>query len=860
LEQAEQLHAEEIRQKSEEERRAAFDHEVERLGTELVMEAQDLVRQEESRREQEFHDALRAAEEERAQAEEGLRFKEQEVLAALAEERDRTREVRQREELESKRRREEEQRRREDLARRRAEEDSRRQSDQSRRKTEDDERRRREEEARRRGETDRRRREEELRKQEEARRVKEGEDRKKREEEQRKKEEDARVAALERQREEEARQQREEEKRKDEEQRLQRIQSQIVGAKSFFDAGDFEHALVEVAKALVNDPMNADALDLEQKIKEAQSSGLPQPVVAGEEPAKEEPAKPKPKPKSRIKKLKPTIKLGQRMPAGKNIRIPAMITAAVVAVVVLVVVLIELHKPAPPVQRTFVILPWTASSNSLEETLLGSALAQEVTERFERLNAIAVTGYSTSYNLSLHTDQPEYQQFQLGSFSTLRGSVTRSGDTVAVALELLDSLGKMAWNGGAMESIARLSELPDEIAAKVADVLGLSSGDKTDSFNYRRSVRNPDAYQFYLRAIEMRHRQTPESQRTALGVLEQAIQLDPKFSEALAAAADILISEYDRGWTSRDTALARARKFAESAVSSDPGVTDGYIQLGRLLALQKNYQEALVNLENALKLAPGDSRAHLEYGKILLMTGKTSEASDEFYRAYKLDPCDPVGLETCGLAEAFLHAPRRSINYYLRELYFADDSAKTIIGPMADVVASDPDLSLTYNGQVIAACERSMDLNPDDYVSMYRLARLKQLLGIWQEANSLLGRAQSVLQTILRQHPRDAKALAYQALVLTRLGRFPEAVSSARRAVEVDTRNAEIHYLAAEMYSLQMYSAKKKQIDPQKKADGLQALKEAIAIHYDLSAVTNADFFNMADQPEFRAALQESAE
>jgi len=858
LEQGEQRHAEEIRRKSEEERRNAYEQELERLETDLLLEAQDLVRQEQGRRDQEFQDALRAAEEERVQAEEALHLKEDEVRAALAQEREHAHEIRQKEEQETRRRREEEQHRREEILRRRAEEDSRRQADQGKRKSDDEDRRRREEESRRRGETDRRRREEELRKQEEARRVKEEEERKKREEEQRRKDEDAKVAAAERQRQEQAKSEREEQKRKEDEQRRQRIETQIAGAQSYFDAGDFEHALVEVAKALVNDPMNAAALDLEQRIKDAQASGLSQSLPGTEEPKKEE--APKPKPKFRVKKLKPTIKLGQKSPAQRRAGVRLIIAGSVVVIVSIIALVLVVHKPAPPPQRTFVVLPWTASSNSLEETLLGSALAQEVTERFERLSTISVTGYASSYNLSDHSDQPEYQPFQLGTFSTLRGSVTRSGDTIAVALQLLDSLGKMEWTGGAMKSIAQLSELPDEIAVKVADALAISSGDRTESFNYHRIVRNPDAYQIYLRAIEMRHRQTPESQRNALALLEQAIQLDPKLSEASAAAADILISEYDRGWTSRDTALSRARKFAESAVSSDPGVTDGYIQLGRVLALQKNYKEASENFDNALKLAPGSSHAHLENGKVLLITGRTMEASDEFLRAYKLDPCDPVVLETCGLAQAFLHAPRHAIAYYLRELYFVDDSAKTIIGPIADAVASDPDLSLTYNGQVIAACERSMELNSSDYVGMYRLARLKQLLGIWQEANSLLSRTQGVLQSILRQHPKDGRALAYQSLVLTRLGRFPEAVTSGQKAVEADPRNAEVHYLVAQMYSLQMYSGKKKQIDPQKKADGLQALKEALAIHYDLAAVTNADFFNMTELPEFRSVLQEAAE
>ena len=62
------------------------------------------------------------------------------------------------------------------------------------------------------------------------------------------------------------------------------------------------------------------------------------------------------------------------------------------------------------------------------------------------------------------------------------------------------------------------------------------------------------------------------------------------------------------------------------------------------------------------------------------------------------------------------------------------------------------------------------------------------------------------------------------------------------------------------MYSLQMYSGKKKEIDPNKKEEAVQALKQALAIHYRFDQLINADFFNFRDIPEYQSLIEEPAE
>ncbi|HMD14410.1 MAG TPA: hypothetical protein VKI62_07290, partial [Bacteroidota bacterium] len=420
-----------MEQKVEAAQQQSFTEEMHRLDVELDESARQQLRQIQSRREDSFQALVKKAEEERLHIEESIRFKEEELHHALGQERDKKREARQREEIEVRRRQETEQRRKEELSHRKAEEELRRQSELARRKSEEEERRRREEETRHRGETDRRKREDELRKQEEARRIKEEEERKRKEEEKRKKEEEARQIVLEQQRKDEERHQREEEKQKEELELKQRIGTQIAKGRSFFSAGDYEHALVEVAKALVNDPMNVDALDLEQKIKGAQNTNAPQEVDQTSETME---PKPKPKPKVKIKKAKQTSRAGQKSPAQKRNHSPLLIGIAIASAAIIAIVFFLLRKPAQPPQIMLVINPFGSTTNSLEESLLGSSLAEEVAERFERLTTVTVTGFSSSYGLKQQAAAAGFSILHDGPIFSLTGKVSRSGDTIAIAL------------------------------------------------------------------------------------------------------------------------------------------------------------------------------------------------------------------------------------------------------------------------------------------------------------------------------------------------------------------------------------------------------------------------------------------
>ena len=139
---------------------------------------------------------------------------------------------------------------------------------------------------------------------------------------------------------------------------------------------------------------------------------------------------------------------------------------------------------------------------------------------------------------------------------------------------------------------------------------------------------------------------------------------------------------------------------------------------------------------------------------------------------------------------------------------------------------------------------------------MAKRARLHQVSGKGMESLALLGNAETLLREEISSHAQNADAMSLLALVLTRAGKFPEALVLAQKALQRDGDDALIKYRLAQMYSLQLYSGKTMSVDEDLMKLATSTLKEALARDYRFDELANADFFNMYEHADFRTVIE----
>lgn len=798
-EQEEVQFKEELKRKVEEARRRSFEDESRKVAREAEERALQTTKARSAEETQANSKRLHDAQEERRRQEAALKSQEEEVVRKLRTEAAKKTEARNRQEMELKRKEEEEKRRREDEERRNREEQERARREEERRKIVDAERKR--------ADAEREKREHEARK---------------KEEERIRKEEESKSQAHERE---------------------ERIKSLVARAQVFFEEGDLEHASVEAAKALVNDPNHPEALELERRIKEAQGKKAEDAAGTRKKARKARPVGPE----------KPPI-TSKRKPYA-----PALMMVAFVAIVIVsVLVVLEVRKSTQNTVLSVAVLPWSSGSDVVEENVMGSSLAEETAGRLSDYKSMIVMDFASAYTIARNTREPEQAAFRLGFRYAVMGTITRSPKGFAFAVNLVDSVRNTLWSSKfeiPPESLAIVSrELPRQIAGE----LGSSPPEPQDGFTPVRALPNAEAYMLYLRGLELLHRCTKESTQNALELLQQAIQQDGSFAEAMAAAGNVMAERVERGWDAGDSSLAQAKELALQSLTLDPSVSEGHRALGNVLSQRKDFRTALSEFDTAQLYAPRSGRLLGDRARALLQVGEYREALTTLGHAYELSPRDPELLLTYAFAQRLNGAVRQSSAYQLIALQCAGDSAEYLLGPFADAVELDPELSSTQNDRVAAAFRLRLKARPDDAETMYRFARLLQVTGKRTQASELLSRAESLIRAELKKNPRNARAMMNLALTLTRQGKFPEASDLAQRAGALEKSSPELRYRAAQMYSLQMYSLKEKKIDPKAKENALQALKQAVGLGYRLDELANADFFNLSDQPEFKTAIEQS--
>ncbi len=788
--------AEELQRKIAEARQKALEEELQRIDAETMRRADATLQNYRVREEQTHQQRLQEAAENRRRDESAIQKRESELYAIFDEERRKKIEARKREEEEKRRALEEERRRQEEMARLKAEEE------------------------------ERIRREEERKREEEAELQRIEAERKRREEE-------ALRFELDRQR-------REEERRRQEEERQERIRNQIHEAQTYFDNGEYEHALVEVAKALVNDPANEQALGLDSKIREILRSGKEAP------PAEDQP---KPQPK---KIRRPVVRTDEK-PPRKNTLLVGMVAAG--AIIILIAVILLFRRQMFTDDFRLAVLPWTTQSQTDDEKVLGTGLAMETAEKLDRLTSVSLLGFSSSYNLFRSHPDAQREMYELGYHYQLRGTFTRNEQHTTVNIMVVDSSGKVAWTNTYDRPPALLSGLSDDIAVQLVQAMRITHPDSWTEPGSRLPV---EVYESYLRGKSALLTRTEASQEAALEYFRTALRTNPTYAPALAGAADALMNVYEEGLNDADTILSHAGQYAQSAVEADSLLPEASYELGRVLAQRSKMNEAISEFDRALRNNPNLSVCLMEKAKVLFRTGQFAAATEALQRASDLDPRNPEINRAFALVYQAARSAGRSMHYHELAMLVDPDSNQYITTALTEAVTGDAELRLREGHRIVTACYRRLQEVPGDYNALYCLARLRQVTGN-SEAESLLRTLQRMLQAEIQQSPKDSKALMVMAKTMVRLGRFPEATDYARRAMAIDTGDAEMRYQVAQVYAMQMYSVKKKGIDQQQKDMALNELRRALSRSYRLEQITNADFYNMFDQPEFQAAIQQTA-
>ena len=126
----------------------------------------------------------------------------------------------------------------------------------------------------------------------------------------------------------------------------------------------------------------------------------------------------------------------------------------------------------------------------------------------------------------------------------------------------------------------------------------------------------------------------------SLDYFAQVIRTDPRDARGYAALADAnaIMGDYRYGSAAPRVYFARARSYAQLALTLDPNSSEAHAALGLIDMDGKNLNAAIGELQRAIALDPANGPAHEWYGVALISQGDLAPAFAQLQVAGELDP------------------------------------------------------------------------------------------------------------------------------------------------------------------------------------------------------------------------------
>lgn len=220
----------------------------------------------------------------------------------------------------------------------------------------------------------------------------------------------------------------------------------------------------------------------------------------------------------------------------------------------------------------------------------------------------------------------------------------RPEETLRVNAQLVDALqGEQLWAKRFDTRAADVSVIQDQINASILAALSLKLTHAENQRISGPSTTSPAAHDAYLQGMSHFWRATADDYNHALGYLEQAIELDPDYTDAYAALAALYWQAYKRGWNRNQPWVGLFWDKTMDALGKAlkrPSALAYFVDSG-VYTTNQRHQQAVEQARLAVQGFPNDAVAHLALADASSFSGEPGEAKLSAEQGLRLDPRRP---------------------------------------------------------------------------------------------------------------------------------------------------------------------------------------------------------------------------
>ncbi len=288
------------------------------------------------------------------------------------------------------------------------------------------------------------------------------------------------------------------------------------------------------------------------------------------------------------------------------------------------------------------ILPFVNTSGDAEQEYFADGLTDEAITALACWREFPVIARNTAFTYKGRALDVRQVGTELGVRYVVEGSVRRSAKSIRVLTQLIDAAtGHNMFATTFDRELSSAATVQEEIAARIAAGIQPELQTAESQRAIAGSPSDFNAYDFYQRGMWHHHRYAKADSAEALGYFQRALDLEPTYTQAMAALVLNRLHAAYSGWIEgRERAFEEAYGLAQRAISLDPRNPGSHFALGMACLWTGRIEVGVKAMHDAIALNPSYAAAHASLGYLLNYCGRPAEAVDSALTAIRLSPYD----------------------------------------------------------------------------------------------------------------------------------------------------------------------------------------------------------------------------
>jgi serine/threonine protein kinase/Tfp pilus assembly protein PilF len=391
-----------------------------------------------------------------------------------------------------------------------------------------------------------------------------------------------------------------------------------------------------------------------------------------------------------------------------------------------------------PVKRFVALLNWPPTSDIHTKAMLAGVI-DAIGSELARAEAFDRNLFVISSNIgqgTKTTSQLNDIRDRLGANLVLAASGVPHPNELHLSLRILDPSSTRSLREKHITlPLAEQLSFPSKAVRAAAQLLDISQYQE-DSRRITPDTQSPDAFNAFQAAETLMKEPNETELEAAIEKYKQAVELDPRYATAYAKLALAYFRLY--ALHSDPAALTLARNNCGKALTLNPNSVEGHLAFSFVLEFTGDKDGASREIEKALSIDPVNPRTLVHQARLYTRLNKWSDAEETFDRVLKLRP-----------------------NYWL---------AHNEMGILFNLQGKYSKSMAEFRAASLAAPKNALALNNigDVYLRQGKIP----------EAKDAVARSFAL-------HANDLAAIT-MAAALRSEGKYPDAISFAQRAVELN--------------------------------------------------------------------------